>query len=906
MNKKFLSAALFGALMVSSTGTFVSCKDYDDDIDRIDNTLNDLKSQIAALQTEVANGNWVTSVTPTEGGFTVVFKDGNTYTIVNGKDGEKGDKGEDGKGTEVAVKDGYWYIDGEKTDYLAVTSEDLKEVKVPYISEEDGYWYFYNDKGEAEKSPYKAIGAAYAVNAGGVFTLYMPDANGVMQTIKLPTAASLISGINILDGNTKPTTQDQALSIKYWVHSNASADWAGPRGKIAAKSILYSAKAGDADICFNLDPSNVDATEMSFALINSQDGVAPLELVSPADYKELITRRSATYNNGIFTTGIGEGSKIFTYSNDESDFTSQLLKTSGNVIFALTPNVDGANVRSPYQIKVNTTKNPSATLTHIIITGVDNNANSYDWSSSLSTSGGLATIKVGVEAPVTAKEPYNLYDLYMTVTDAAKDKFGLLIDNEKRTIIATKSPDDLTDATFDLTVKVMDNAGQQYSKVVTVTVNRTMGESAYDKQEKPLTKLTDTFAVPAEPLFTSLAGKANDWKESVDLSKTKFELLQKNSAGDLVAATEGNSSFYGILDVANTVAPNGQANGHVAFLTSDNKIATPATLANIRFSFNIPTVAVNAPVKIGKEYYIRLTFKSKETSSVVLNTITVPFELSKPELNSILVKESGVFVDGNNLAHAYMNAVDAKWDRGEISSTSRYYIDRAFTNMYENLKKVGDYSFDIVTNDDPSKPSSYYAVTNTVVKTAIVQPDYAVRSYVELKNVDDNGDGIKDGYKRDLNVKFTGHYLAVQDDSYKYGETYQFRVMSPILEGEAMAANNVVEVSATGKTKIYREDIWAKTYNNDVKYDIFKNTNKWSRDDIRNVKFATGNVNVFQMVIDTPTNQVITGGKVTTDSYIEVEGVSENTAKLKVAITDIWGYTLNSSVDIKTTLNTGK
>ena len=48
MNKKFLSAILFGALMVSSTGTFVSCKDYDDDIDQINNTLNDLKSQIAA------------------------------------------------------------------------------------------------------------------------------------------------------------------------------------------------------------------------------------------------------------------------------------------------------------------------------------------------------------------------------------------------------------------------------------------------------------------------------------------------------------------------------------------------------------------------------------------------------------------------------------------------------------------------------------------------------------------------------------------------------------------------------------------------------------------------------------------------------------------------------------------
>ena len=43
MNKKFLSAILFGALMVSSTGTFVSCKDYDDDIDRIDKELSEVE-----------------------------------------------------------------------------------------------------------------------------------------------------------------------------------------------------------------------------------------------------------------------------------------------------------------------------------------------------------------------------------------------------------------------------------------------------------------------------------------------------------------------------------------------------------------------------------------------------------------------------------------------------------------------------------------------------------------------------------------------------------------------------------------------------------------------------------------------------------------------------------------------
>ena len=40
MNKKFLSAILFGALMVTSTGTFVSCKDYDDDIDEINGKID--------------------------------------------------------------------------------------------------------------------------------------------------------------------------------------------------------------------------------------------------------------------------------------------------------------------------------------------------------------------------------------------------------------------------------------------------------------------------------------------------------------------------------------------------------------------------------------------------------------------------------------------------------------------------------------------------------------------------------------------------------------------------------------------------------------------------------------------------------------------------------------------------
>ena len=40
MNKKFLSVILFSALMVGTAGTFTSCKDYDDDIESLDNRVS--------------------------------------------------------------------------------------------------------------------------------------------------------------------------------------------------------------------------------------------------------------------------------------------------------------------------------------------------------------------------------------------------------------------------------------------------------------------------------------------------------------------------------------------------------------------------------------------------------------------------------------------------------------------------------------------------------------------------------------------------------------------------------------------------------------------------------------------------------------------------------------------------
>ena len=137
MNKKFLSAILFGALMVTSTGTFVSCKDYDDDIENLQTQIDKNSSAIAELQKLVGQGKWVSSISSIENGFTVTMSDGSSHQIkgINGKDGADGKNG-----TEWTIgEDGFWYVDGEKTENVAVAKdgkdgENGVTAPAPYIN----------------------------------------------------------------------------------------------------------------------------------------------------------------------------------------------------------------------------------------------------------------------------------------------------------------------------------------------------------------------------------------------------------------------------------------------------------------------------------------------------------------------------------------------------------------------------------------------------------------------------------------------------------------------------------------------------------------------------------------------------------------------------------------------------
>ena len=108
MKRKLFNALLFGALVVSSTSTFVSCKDYDDDIQNLQAQIDANSKAIKDLEALIKAGSVITSVDPVTNGVKVTLSDGKSFEITNGKDGKDGKNG-----TVVTMGDnGNWFIDG--------------------------------------------------------------------------------------------------------------------------------------------------------------------------------------------------------------------------------------------------------------------------------------------------------------------------------------------------------------------------------------------------------------------------------------------------------------------------------------------------------------------------------------------------------------------------------------------------------------------------------------------------------------------------------------------------------------------------------------------------------------------------------------------------------------------------
>ena len=330
MNKKFLSAILFGALMVSSTGTFVSCKDYDDDIDGLNSRVDGIESQIKDLEAKINAAKWITSVTPATGGFTVAFSDGSSYTITNGKDGAAGEAG--AAGTEWTIsEDGFWVCNGEKTTVKAVGQDGAQgeagKDAQPEVKKENGKWYLWNGT-EFEEF---AGSAAPATNIPYYYTdpndanytiLVICDKDGKNEKeIRLPMNEGLAE-ILILDAT-------RNMTISYYRY-NGTAEWNGAKPLPAKGEYLITQPTKAFQI--QVTPANYDLAALDLKLVNSKGEEAPVVLGKATPYVgELGVQSRAVSANGIFEVTVSpKDFNTETIKNWKENFNSRGLSLVAN------------------------------------------------------------------------------------------------------------------------------------------------------------------------------------------------------------------------------------------------------------------------------------------------------------------------------------------------------------------------------------------------------------------------------------------------------------------------------------------------------------------------------------------------------------------------------------------------
>ena len=281
--------------MVSSTGTFVSCKDYDDDIDEINDKISGIESTIAELQKKIGDGAYVKSITPTTDGFTVTMSDGSTtsITVKNGQDGKDG--------TEWTISaDGYWECNGEKTDVKAVGEKG--EAGQQEVKKENGKWYLWNAETEAfEEISVDAPATAnvpyyYEDPSDPNYTyLVIYDENGQNEKkLRLPMTSGLAQVVLVGD----------ELSVLYHTFNGAhlkdgkAAEWNGAKELPEKGEYLLTADANA--IYVQVVPSNYDISNLNFKLVNSKGDEAPIVLGTPEPCKEAIPVRANGSESGVY------------------------------------------------------------------------------------------------------------------------------------------------------------------------------------------------------------------------------------------------------------------------------------------------------------------------------------------------------------------------------------------------------------------------------------------------------------------------------------------------------------------------------------------------------------------------------------------------------------------------------
>ena len=361
MRKKYLSALLFGALLFASAGTFTSCKDYDDDIDNLQEQINTVVSDLNDLQTKVdALGGMVSDVTFADGTLTVKTDKGDFTCNIPDKTGvQKVELSKDGNNLVLTV-------DGVAQEPIALPEqENVPEIKV------EGGKLIVGDKSYDLAVDVQSNVTAVKNNIDGTYTLTV---NG--ETVTLPLAyaevridfASEPKFTEMIDA--EPANSKKVEEGIHWATATSAISWDGPKGAIAAGQLLVGQISA---VQVSVRPVSYDLSDPSHTLrlVDSKGNYAPVIVTATKGVENGPIHAGSRTDANVNVGTLQQGEYALTIQMDETVTKDNIITAFANDVpqnikYAL--EVDGVKV-TDYDVVIDTQLRADAQL----------QAEKFDW-----------------------------------------------------------------------------------------------------------------------------------------------------------------------------------------------------------------------------------------------------------------------------------------------------------------------------------------------------------------------------------------------------------------------------------------------------------------------------------------------------------------------------------------------
>lgn len=511
MRKKYLSALLFGALLLASAGTFTSCKDYDDDIKNLQEQINTVKTSLDELTTKVNNLGAGIKDFKYENGQLVIVTDKDTNFTVDLPACEGI--------TNLEIKDGVLYADGKAVGNVAGDGGSVVEVK-------DGVIYI---DGEAKAE----IGNKVAIvdNGNGTYTLTvdgkeytLPKAVAADVTVKVEADNDVFSQW----GNT-----DNENGGIYWGTAVKDAAWNGPKGAVKAGQFLVGAISTPV---VTVTPATTELDKMNLKLVDSEGVYAPVSIKAVAKSGDILVSGRATSASGEWILVLTMDETV-NEKNAGTIFTANVNKQDLNKCYALS--CDG-RLLSGYEIVVDTKEEitKSEAVESALKGKFDLGSVYVDGESVESTTIGKLPMETSIQLAYNHPQVYDyIYTISAKDQNDAED-LGITIENNVLKGAATAASS--KNICLDITVMGVNGVSYTYKEAVSVNFTNTVVDSeelAETAYKVPVDGKTQAVVINLENTFSSLSAT-----QAVSLTNLVWSLAEgeentyiadKNSLGTI-------------------------------------------------------------------------------------------------------------------------------------------------------------------------------------------------------------------------------------------------------------------------------------------------------------------------------------------------------------------------------------